>query len=67
MHRDRSTTGLDWTGLDSGWRWGVRREWGHLQGVERAQALEGIWGDLGDLVVAQVSAVEEKEKEKDAG
>lgn len=60
MHRHRSTTGLDWTELDSGWRWG-----GHLQGVERAQALEGIWGDLGDLVVAQVSVVEEKEK--DAG
>lgn len=39
--------------------------WGHLQGVERAQALEGIWGDLGDLVVAQVSVVEEKER--DAG
>lgn len=35
---------------------------GHLQGVQGAQALEGIRSYLRDLVVAQVSAVEKKKK-----
>lgn len=37
--------------------------WGHLQGVEGAQALKGIWSYFWDLVVAQVSALKEKAKE----
>lgn len=48
------------TGLQ--WRLWVA-VWGLLQGVERAKTLEGIRGDLRDLVVAQVSAVEEMEEE----
>lgn len=37
--------------------------WGHLQGVEGAQPLEGIWSYFWDLVVAQVSVLNKKATE----
>ena len=55
-------TDLRHSRLQSGGSRSAKSALGHLQGVKGAQALEGIRSYLGDLVVAQVSALKENAK-----